>query len=227
MHATVPLSQHIGEIPALPTRRAAGIAYAGTDDITTVHEDGPRCAELFALRELQLLTHMAHGATLIHGHFLFSEAAEKHFQGVYKYITFLRNPVQRVISNYRATTYEKYFVGNFDEYLDSDVGRRHALLNVRYFSGVAEIPRGGENEALELAKRNQDKFELIGFIDQIGLFVSRFNDLFRTRLRIGHYNSAKGNSVSLTPNQQKRLEQLCAGDSVLYERARARFAHGH
>lgn len=220
LHALVPLNQHIGVIAAVPTRRVAGVVFAGVDDPTVVHEDGPRCEEVFKLRELQLMVFMAQENALVHGHFLFSQLAYEKFGGAYKYVSVLRDPIQRVVSNYRDACFANYFTGSFDEYLDSDVGRRHAQVNLRYFSGIAEIPRGKEAEALSRAKDNQDKFDLIGVIEDINDFKNQYNDLFRTNLKIRHYNVARGDGVRLSSSDKVRLERLCAEDIVLYERAR-------
>ena len=224
LHASVPLNQHIGVIAAIPTRRVAGVVFAGVDDPNVVHEDGPRCEELFKLRELQLMMFMAQENALVHGHFLFSQAAHEKFGHAYKYVTVLRDPIRRVISNYRASRFENYFTGSIDEYLDSDVGRRHAQVNLRYFSGMAEIPRGEEAGALSRAKDNQDKFSLIGIIENMNLFETQYNDLFKTRLKTHHYNVARGDKVRLSSSQKTRLERLCAEDIVLYERARRQYS---
>lgn len=224
LHASVPLNQHIGVIAAIPTRRVAGVVFAGVDDPTVVHEDGARCEELFKLRELQLMVFMAEQNALIHGHFLFSQLAYEKFGGSYRYVSVLRDPIQRVVSNYRAARFENYFMGSFEEYLASDVGRRHAQVNLRYFSGMAEIPRGKETEALSIAKDNQDKFSLIGVIEDMNLFRSQYNDLFRTNLKIRHYNVARGDKVRLSSSEKASLERLCAEDLVLYERARRQYS---
>jgi hypothetical protein len=226
LHASVPLNQHIGVIDAVSTRRVAGVVFAGVDDPNVVHEDGSRSEELFKLRELQLMTFMAQENALIHGHFLFSQTAHEKFGSAYKYVTVLRNPIRRVISNYRAARFANYFEGSIDEYLDSKVGRRHAQVNLRYFSGVAEIPHGEESEILKKAEHNQEKFSLIGIIENIGLFKSQYKDLFKTRLKIPHYNVGVGDEVRLSSAQKTRLERLCAEDLALYERARRQYLPG-
>ncbi len=223
LHASIPLNQHIGVIQSIPTRRVAGVVFAGVDDPTVVHEDAPRCEELFKMRELQLMTFMAHEDALIYGHFLFSQRAHEAFGHAYKYVTVLRDPMRRIISNYRASCFGNYFTGSIDEYLDSDVGRRQAQVNLRYFSGIAEIPHGKESEVLKKAEHNQDKFSLIGNIEDIDVFENQYRDLFKTRLKIRHYNTARGDKVSLNSSQKTKLERLCAEDLILYERARTRF----
>ena len=220
LRSVIPINQHTSVINAVPTRRVAAMVYAGVDDEHMIHEDGPRCAELFKMRELHQMTCMAQEDALIYGHCVFSETADKFFGQHYKYVTMLRDPIPRVISNYRSVTYENYFTGSFDEYLESDVGRRHAQLNLRYFSGRPEIEQGQEDTAMEQAKLNQDKFSVIGHLDDTKNFIDQFSDAFGARPNIPHYNPAKGNQVKLTSNQKNKLEDLCQFDLQLHERAK-------
>ncbi len=217
LRAIVPLNQHIGAIDAISTRKAAGVEFAGKNDITTIHEDGPRCAELFKLREVQLMTYMAQEMALIYGHFLFSKKADDFFGEPYKFITILRDPVTRVISNYRSARFEEFILSDLDSYLDSDVARRHAQVNLRYFSGIAEIPEENCLKALKRAKENMDKFSVIGFIDKLDVFCKQFKAQFGVKPIIHHYNLAKGDGISPTPQQLKKIERLCQYDIELYK----------
>ena len=223
LRAVIPLNQNIGTVDAVPTRRAASLFYSNIDDEQLVHEDGFRCKELFDLREYQLLTHMAHNDALIYGHILFSKKADDIFSGMYKYITILRDPVKRVISNYRSATYEKFYRGSLDEYLESDVARRHALLNVRYFSGRAEISSGEECIALQEAITNLEKFSVVGFLDRLDQFCGQFQDVFGRRPVIHHYNSSKSEEVSPTPEQLNKIVKLCSVDIELDQKAKTIF----
>lgn len=220
LRAVIPMHQHTAYVEAVPTRRAASIYLSDKNDPQLVHEDGSRCKELFDLRDYQLLAHMAHNDALIYGHVLFSNKADKHFGDRYKYITILRDPVERVISNYRSAIYDKYFIGSLDEYLESDVARRHAYLNLRYFSGIAEIHEGKELDAMIEAKQNQDKFSVIGFLDDLNQFCSRFFDVFGAKLTVRHYNPSKSRTILPTSDQMRKLEELCQYDIALYERAK-------
>lgn len=220
LRAVVPFNQQIGAIDAISTRRAAGVIYAGKNDITTVHEDGPRCSELFLLREHQLMTYMADKMPLVYGHFLFSEKVDKYFGSSYKYVTVLRDPVARVISNYRSAKFAKFITHDFDSYLDSDVACRHAQVNLRYFSGIADISSEDCSKVLERAKHNLEKFSVIGFVDELDTFTLKFREQFGVRPKIFHYNSAKGDRLSLTDQQFQKIEKLCRYDKELYEIAR-------
>ncbi|MDP5307515.1 sulfotransferase family 2 domain-containing protein [Paracoccus spongiarum] len=219
LYATVPLHRKIGILDSPSIRRALAIQQAGRDDLS-FHDEGPHADEITRFREALVLMHMAHQATLIHGHFLFSEAAWRHFGGRYRYVTILRDPVARTVSNFRMDQRTGTFTGDFDAFLDSAEGRRKALHKLRYFSGMATVAPEDEAGALALARRNIERFSLIGFLDDLPGFADGFAALFGPRPRIAHYNKADEAPFAMTDAQRDRLEALCAPDIALYHHAR-------
>jgi hypothetical protein len=139
--------------------------YSGEDSAKLYHEDGPNCAALFEFRENLLLYYMASNAALVMGHALFSERAFKHFGSSYRFVTIMRDPVARLVSNYHASGLP--VSEDFGTYLRSDIARRQALVFLRYFAGVADISPGDEPVLLKVAHRNMACFSLIGFLDQL------------------------------------------------------------
>lgn len=224
LHAAVPLGRHIGEIPANTTRRAAAILHSDADDERAFYDDGARSAEVFALREAMLLSFMANDCALVHGHALFSSRADRHFGDRYKYVTMLRDPAARVVSNYRAAKRAGYVGEEFGAYLDSRIGRSHATHNLRYFSGRDFVPSDDVAAALAEAKRNIDRFSVIGFVDDMDAFVKRFEEVFGARLAIGRYNVGKAEAPDIGPDERRKLDALCAPDIELQEYARGAMA---
>lgn len=219
LYATVPLYRKIGILDSPSIRRALAIQHYDRDDMS-FHDEGPHAGQISAFRESLLLMHMCHQATLIHGHFLFSERAWQHFGAQYRYITLLRDPVARTVSNYRMDRRTDTFTGDFDAYLDSDHGRRQALHMLRYFSGMATVTPEQEPQAMELARRNMQRFSLIGFLEDLGGFARDFDRLFGVRPWIPHYNSAAGDKpLVMTDDQRDRLHALCAPDIELFAEA--------
>jgi len=218
--ATVPMDQHVGNIESLGTRRAVSLIEANTDSYDLFHPDADNCEKIFDFHERLLMYFMSRQMTLVHGHFLFSEQAYRHFHEDYKFISFLRYPVDRLISNFRN---RRYYKMNFDEYLESDVARRHALVNLRYFSGCAEIPRGEEDQYMDKARDVMSRFSVLGFLDDMPGFERRFADVFGERLTIYHYNKNKRPPVPLARKQISKIEELCGPDIELHEYARSLF----
>ncbi len=221
LHAVVPLGRHIGEVPANTTRRAAAIRLSGEDDETGFYDDGERAGDVFALREAMQLSFMAGDVALVHGHMLFSRRADRHFGERYRYVTMLRDPEARVISNYRAAKQAGYVNRSFTDYLDSRIGRNHATHNLRYFSGRAHVSAGAEAAATAEAKSAIDRFDVIGFVDEMDAFVEQFEAAFGVRLVIGNFNRARAPMPDLSPADCAKLKRACEGDAELHAYAKA------
>lgn len=221
LYALVPLHQKIGIVDTPTLRRALAIRHAGVDDPVLYHDEGVHAAAVAELREMVLLMHLAHDCRLVHGHFLFSERAFTHFGTTHKYVSILREPVARTVSNYHQAVRGGAFAGDLDSFLDSPMARRMALHVLRYFAGVANVAPGEEAALMEVAKANMARFAIIGFIEDLGGFIGRFHDVFGARPRVAHYNrTEEGEAVTLTAAQRGKLEALCAPDIALTEFAR-------
>ncbi len=219
LYATVPVHLKIGILDSPSIRRALAIRNCDRDDLT-YHDEGPHVAAISRFRETLVLMHMAHQATLIHGHFLFSDIAWRHFGDRYRFVSILRDPVARTISNYRMDRRTGVFTGDFDAFLDSAEGRLKALHMLRYFSGMATVAPDEESQALELARRNMGRFALLGFLEDLKGFADGYAALFGVRPWIPHYNAAEERPFDITADQRDRLHALCAPDIALFEQAR-------
>jgi hypothetical protein len=220
LHAVVPFHQHIGQVPANTTRRAAAIYFADRDDEIAFADDDEHGPQVYALREQMLLAFMAHDAALVHGHVLFSRKADRHFGERYKYVTMLHNPIERVVSNYRGALRDGNAAAPFGEYLDTYLGRSHATHNLRYFSGRPHVAPKDEETAVKEAKAVIDKFAIIGFVDEMDAFVEEFERVFGARLAIGRYNVGGNTRPDISPSDVAKLEAACAADLELHRYAR-------
>lgn len=222
LYALVPLHQKIGIVDTPTLRRALAIRYAGVDDRVLYHDEGEHAAVAADLRELVLLMHLAHDCRLVHGHFLFSERAFAHFGATYKYVSILREPIARTVSNYHQAVRGGAFVGDFDAFLESPMSRRMALHVLRYFSGVADVAPDQEAALIEVAKANMRRFAILGFIENLDGFIARFAEVFGARPHVAHYNrTEREEAVALTASQRTRLEAMCGPDIELTDYARA------
>ncbi len=226
MYATVPLPERIGVIDAVSTRRAAAMLHFGENDLFRCHEDLEHGQLTFDLREGMLLQHMAWDTMLIHGHVFWSERAEQHFGETYRYVTLLREPVARAVSNFRMTQRAGVVTDDLDTYLDGPVARRHARVYLRYLTGRNDIADDDVPAALDLARSRLEKFAVVGFLDDIAGFMQAYRAMFGVTLRMPRLNAAPDAKPAYTDEQMARMRTLCAPDIALYDHARTLFAKG-
>lgn len=220
LYALVPLDRKIGILDSVSIRRALALHHAGVDEPARFHDEGEEAATIAAFREQLLLAHLCHGCALVHGHFLFSERAFARFGPTHRFVSILRDPVTRTLSNYAMARRNGVFAGDFDAFLASAMGRRMAQHTLRYFAGVATVAPGEEAALVARARANMRRFSAIGFIEDIGPFADRFADIFGVRPAIPHYNRGDTARLDLTPQQLSRLTHLCEPDIALTEYAK-------
>ena len=220
IYATVPLGQGVAILDAVSTRRTAAILNFNRDDPLLCHEDLAHGAMVFALREQMMLQQMAWGSTVIHGHVLYSQRAETHFGAAYRLVTLLRDPAERMISNFRMMSRRKLIRQDLDAYLETPVARSHAQVYLRYLSGQTVVPDAEVPQKLELAKSRLSRFAIVGFLDDLPGFQSQYRATFGVALRISAYNQATGDKPDLTPQQRAKVDALCAPDQAIFDVAR-------
>lgn len=221
LYATVPMNRRIGVVDANATRRATSMAAAGKDRIHLFHDDLDSGNAVFDLREKMLLTHMAWDTSLIHGHILFSAKADEHFGSTYKYVTLMRDPLARFVSNYNGSVAHGLTTTDFNTYLSTDIARFHALTSLRYFTGQHHIPVGEEMQAVEIALENAKKFALIGFLDDLDSFCTGFENIFGRKPRVFHYNSHKSDAYQPTAQELDEARALLEPERKLWDAIRS------
>lgn len=219
MYATVPLGRGVAVIDAVSTRRAAAIYEFGRDEALLCHEDHPHGDKVFDLRERLMLQQMAWGAWLIHGHVLFSDKADAHFGQKFRYVTLLRDPVDRMISNYRMAVNAAVVPEGLDAYLDTPVARSHAQVYLRYLSGQTVVPDADIPAKLALAQSRLARFAVVGFLNDLPAFQQRYLSVFGVPLRIKTYNQGKGQKPTLTADQTDKIATLTAPDQAIFDTA--------
>jgi hypothetical protein len=195
---------------------------AGKDQVHLYHDDLPNGAAVFRMREQMLLTHMAWKTSLIHGHILFSAKADTHFGSTYKYVTLLREPLARLVSNYNGSVTHGLTKTDFKTYLGTDVARYHALTTLRYFTGQHDIAPGQEMQAVETALNTAEKFSVIGFLDKLDGFCADYSDVFGRKPTIYHYNSHKTDAYSPTPQELEQARELLEPEQLFWDAIRSR-----
>ncbi len=153
------------------------------------------------------------------------------FSAEWDFVTILRHPVDRWISEYVYNTYKQSdWVKNrlsLDEYLGSSKGGASGNYLVRYFSDAPSGLNGNSAQYIEEALGNLARFSVVGTLDNLETWVSRMNDHFGIALDIPKVNSSPKNEraeeIRSDASLMKRIEEACKYDLELYDRYLERF----
>jgi hypothetical protein len=188
--------------------------------------------EMLDLREKILVYHMYNNVRCIAAHVQFSECAYDNFAHTYKFVTILREPVSRYISHYfwdlnGVAEWAQITVG-LEEFVETERGARYGTLFGEFFSGLPSDSDFGSPQAVEAAKRNLDKFAVVGFLDDMPRFRENLKQALGVSVAIRHQNKSKVEDQTkkkvVTPELRQRITQLCAPDIEIYNYAKAKFA---
>ena len=161
---------------------------------------------------------------LISGHFQYSQELANLMPAQYDWLTVLRHPVERFLSQYEYSTDH---VSEFSQFLKTDLAERYSAYLRYYLAGPRWMMRSHTNPegAVQQALDNLVEFKVIGFQDQMGRFEEQFQESYGVKLRLQKINQNKRSLFwsELNVADKRALEGLCAPDLVIYEQARKRF----
>jgi hypothetical protein len=187
---------------------------------------------------------MAKEYPLISGHIPYCKSAFDPYHDRYKFVTVLRDPVERVISsfmygkgkglNYAPDGKSVAPSEELEYFLSSVRGNFETNQYVAFFGG-SHTTQSFENN-LEQARKNVDDFDLIGFTDSMPHFIDRFNRLFNLELKVERLrttekvlNTKFSNEEKLafhqlfTDDVKQRIADMSQGDYEIYNYARKLF----
>ncbi|MCR9111525.1 sulfotransferase family 2 domain-containing protein [Marivita sp. XM-24bin2] len=184
--------------------------------------------DVLDLREQILLYLMFSDIRCISAHVRFSEIAYARFNGRYKYVTILREPIQRFISHYnwsygRSGAHAE-ITEEFDTFLESVRAKRMGAIYCEYFSGLPKEADVWNEDASARAISNLQKFDVVGRLDQIDAFTETIEKELGFKIRIGHENKdpKRGSGIrvsDLSRSQLEKVHALCAPDTAVWDAA--------
>lgn len=221
----------------LPLRGLVGIdavasALSATDRTENIPDNAWDDFKIMQFREKLLLYFLNIPSTrYISGHMTVSNYALQKFSGKYAFITVLRDPVRRWESEY---FYNKYKLSNHRkinvnilEYMNSESGRSQGYEYVKFLGGARSCGDYTSRNAINRAKENLDKLDLVGFLEYQEDLISRFKERFGVVLRIPrniNVNPAPNiKKTIVTPEIKERIELMCQPDREIYQYALDRF----
>jgi hypothetical protein len=166
----------------------------------------------------------------IAGHFTFSEIAYREFGDEYAFITILRDPVRRWISTYFFNMYKsvhRRIEADITTYLQSHFGQSQGYEHVKFLGGADQAGDYTSQQAIDRAKRNLHKFDIIGCLEYKEIFLRQFEDRFGVRLKLEKRNpnptseSYRGSIV--TEEIGERIRAICRPDYEIYQYAMDHF----
>jgi hypothetical protein len=185
---------------------------------------------IYAHREEVLMYCLAEGNSVVSGHFLYSDRAYQAFGDRYKFITILRDPVARLVSQFRYNNFVHDIDMSFADYLDSSLAKRQSSDMTRYICGTPDRPPDAFSTpeasaaALDVAKQNLRNFAVVGFTEKMDLFARNFGRVFGAQISIPRTNVSVNKKPDLEPEQLRQVNDLCEADQELYGWALSTFA---
>jgi len=173
------------------------------------------------------------GIRYISGHFVFDSNLYHLYSFQWCYITLLRNPVQKYISQYfyNLQKQDKDHFGieeSLERFIDSPEGIRLGQDMVQKISGRALVTTEGSSERkshVEQAIQNIEKFHLVGILEDLPKFEVNFKKRFGASLHIKKMNRNSGKDKQrISTDIRKKIESLCQPDIALYDHVKKMLA---
>ncbi|MGJ3230763.1 MAG: sulfotransferase family 2 domain-containing protein [Oceanicaulis sp.] len=180
--------------------------------------------DVIALRQQMMLYHLLHGVRCVSAHVPYASAMRDVSSLDYRFITILREPVERFISHYFWSHGKLGAHGRIEEtleaFLDTPRARRLGAAYVEFFCGDPMRDDLHAPEAIENAVANLRQFDVVGRLDDLPAFERHLKGALGVRVRIGRENRARdpGRSgrAEIAPELRARIETLCAPDLAVW-----------
>ncbi len=159
---------------------------------------------------------------LVMGHYPCRKSTLDFFGEEWKFVTILRNPIDRFISHFLYNTHKdsEHFKQDqaLDDFLKTSRAAASGEMYVRYFSEFPDIPL---EQGIRDASANLDRFALVGVLDKLEEWERDYQAIFGGRLRIGRVNSspagAKLAKKEITEEQLAKIAALCEPSMHVYK----------
>lgn len=178
----------------------------------------------YSARRRALRTHVEAGKRLITGHVQYDAQLHEGAARNYRFVTILRDPVDRFVSHYHYVQRKHPDPGRastLEGFLDTPDAQRLASQYLFYFGGHWQGPGVNTRALTDKAIRNLARFDLVGDLADSDAFLSGLRRLTLTPLLRLRRNVAPV-PLSVPPKLRPRIEALCAPDIAIYQGCMAR-----
>lgn len=180
--------------------------------------------DVTALRVQMMLYLMADDVRCVSLHVPYAPQAREAYGDRYKFITILRDPVARFISQYQWSYARDGAHARIEEPLDAFLetprARKVGAIYGEFFAG---LPLGADftnAEAVERAIANLQAFDVVGRLDDLPGFTGALRQKLGLTVKVGHENRKgqvrKTTKLDITPAQHARITEICAPDIAIW-----------
>ncbi len=186
---------------------------------TTAEVSAITGVKLYKLREQQLLLAMADAKNkMIAGHFRYSRLAYEHYRGNTLFMTILRDPVSRFISEYFYNRYKHNdhfrIKCDLDNYINSEIALRQSQLYLSWFTDTQSKSVGQYQQAIS----NINNIDIIGTVEDMPRLVKALEQRLDRKISmpIVRKNPRNHYQQEVSAVQRKKIEVMCADDINFY-----------
>lgn len=199
------------------------LALALKDNAGLCGRELPLEATVHALKRAMFAYYLSENVKFVQGHVHFDRRTYETVERTHKFITLLRDPVERYLSQYYYD-YGRPNKNHISDDLETFVDTPHGIDTGRVFLDYfGETHRSGhsESEYVERAKENLDLFAVVGFLDDLDAFRWMIADQLGINMRFGHVNKGSKQRSSLSGSLDEKIRHRCAVDIEIYEYAKS------
>lgn len=178
------------------------------------------------IREINLASHLSSNKKVfVTGHCYASPSLVNEFNDEWKFITVLREPVDRFISEFVYNTYKTntWKKNNLDisDYIAMDNKVGCGVTYARFFSGMdLEEILDYPNIAVERSVANLKNFYKVGFLNELDTWIEELNQEGGFKVKVHNTNSSP-NKVVMSDilsdrNKLAEIRKLCSVDIDIY-----------
>ncbi len=156
------------------------------------------------------------------GHFRCTEEIRKRHEDQWDFITVLRDPVKRWISEFFFNTHKKsdHFKIRIplDEFLQTDIAQRMGSKYIDYFTDGTTLR---DSIGIKSSIETIENYSLVGILENLDQFKTNFKKTFQTELVINERNknplSKSEMDKGVSEDQMKVIKEYCQPDIEVYQ----------
>lgn len=183
--------------------------------------DSTGADDWMALKRALIGYHAELGYHFIQGHFCVSEDFMSSYSPPYRFITILRNPIDRLLSIYHFE--EELHRLSLQDFIASDRGRIEAQVLGRFFGELDWSLNADLDAGVSRAIANLERFDVVGILEHPERFKAAMHSELGLRLHLPKRNVGRHKRKDpISEETRRRIEAMCRHDLVIYNHFRER-----